>query len=433
MRTLTFPHIYLPHPTFEMKSSLKDFTTLFFFSLVIPSFAFTQIQKIYLSPKAAGNAKQSNFVDSIHFVPLEIREDIKFTVFTYVQVTEKYFLLMDYTDRYVLVYAKDGRFIQKINYKKLGEGFYPNYHKETNELIFFGNNRSYALTKKDLIKIRLDWSNPRNKKYFKKYRVNLNDTTFSVEKETPDENDVVQAYPLIENYYMQGRISTSPLYGEGKDFELKIYKDKKLVKSYFPYDRMNEPRFLYTEEKTSFNYTDTSYIQIITRPYCDTIYKMIRDSIIPAYHLVMPMENSLPPSFFTKPFKNKTDRENFSRNNGWVFQQVYNFYETPGLFYFNVRYQSNYESYIYKRKGNFTYKTNNIKADSSQYNLKLLADMNIARHDDKFYKLQKAGDLVTFFDQNKNVPVPKELEEFLRRKPHSTAPVIVEFKLKSIP
>lgn len=416
-----------------MRSHLKDFTTLVFFSFLIPSFAFTQIQKIYLNPKSAGNAKQSNFIDSLRFVPLEIREDSKLVVFTNIQVTERYFLLIDYSGRSVLVYAKDGRFITKINYKKLGEGFYPRYHQETNELVFFGNNRNYALTTKDLVKIRLDWNNPRNKKYFKKYRVNLNDTMFTLENENADENDIFQAYPLKENYSLQGRISTSPLYGEGQDFELKIYKDKKLVKGYFPYDRVNEPRFLYTEENTSYNSTDTPFIHIVTRPYCDTIYKMTRNSIFPAYHLVMPMENSLPPSFFTKPFKNKTDRENFKRNNGWVFRQVYNFYETPGLFYFNVGYQSNYESYIYKKEGNVTYKTRSIKADSSQYNLRLLSEMNIARKNDKFYNLQKAGDLVTFFDQNKNVPVPKVLQEFLKRSPHSTAPVIVEFKLKSTP
>ncbi|MEO6916156.1 MAG: hypothetical protein ABI151_11270, partial [Chitinophagaceae bacterium] len=130
---------------------------------------------------------------------------------------------------------------------------------------------------------------------------------------------------------------------------------------------------------------------------------------------------------------NKTERENFRRNNGWVFRQVHNFYETSGLFYFNVSYQSNYEWYIYQKKGNITYKTRSIKADSSQYNLQLLAEINIVRNEGKFYKLQKAGDLVTFFDQNKNVPVPKELEEFLKRKPHETAPVVVEFKLKSAP
>src|SRR5688572_25371208 len=204
-------------PTCAMRSSLKYSVTLLFLSLFLSSIAYTQIEKIYLQPKAAGNAKQSNFVDSIRFIPLEIKEEIKLLVNANVQVTKKYFLLTDYAGKFILLYAKDGRFIRKINYKKLGEGYYPSYREESNELVFFGNNKNYTLTTKDQIKIRLDWDNPRNKKYFRKYRINLDDTTFTLEKQRPDENDIVQANPFYDKYYWQGRINTSPLYKEGQD------------------------------------------------------------------------------------------------------------------------------------------------------------------------------------------------------------------------
>ena len=55
-----------------------------------------------------------------------------------------------------------------------------------------------------------------------------------------------------------------------------------------------------------------------------------------------------------------------------MFRQVYNFYETPRFIYFSVGYLSNYESYIYQKQTNITYKTKNIKPDSSQYNLQVL-------------------------------------------------------------
>ena len=42
--------------------------------LLVSHFAQSQLQKIYLHPKAAGNEKQSKFVDSIRFIPLEIKE-----------------------------------------------------------------------------------------------------------------------------------------------------------------------------------------------------------------------------------------------------------------------------------------------------------------------------------------------------------------------
>jgi hypothetical protein len=158
---------------------------------------------------------------------------------------------------------------------------------------------------------------------------------------------------------------------------------------------------------------------------------MKNDSLYPAYQIVLPLENSLPKSFFTTPFKNKTERENFGRNNAWALHQVYNFYETPRIIFFNIKFLNSYETYIYRKQDNITYKSKNIKPDSTQYNLQLLTDYGIVRQGDKFYKTQKTGDLLLFFEQHKNVPVPKELEKFLESKPPSSSPVIVEFKLKN--
>lgn len=416
-----------------MRNRLKYCIAVVLSCLLIPTTANTQIQKLYLYPKAAGSEKQSKFVDSIRFIPLEIKEGIQLGAYDGIEVTENYFLLMDYSGKNILLYSKSGAFIKKINFRRLGEGFYPAYNQASNQIVFFGNNKNYTLTPKDFAEIRLDWNNPRNKKYFKKYRIDLNDTAFTIEKDSPDENDIIHAYPFYDEYYWQGEISTSPLYKEGLDYEFKIYKNKKPVKSFFPYNSINEPRFLYTAQSTTISETDTPFIHFITRPYCDTIYKIIKDSLFPVYQLVLPLENSLPASFFNRPFKNKTERENFQRNNGSVFRQIYSFYETPQSFFFSISYFSNYESYIYQKQGNITYKTRNIKPDSSQYNLKLLADYGIQKKGDRFYKPQKAGDLLSFFEQNKNVPVPKELVEFIKRKPPGTTPVIVEFKLKDTP
>jgi hypothetical protein len=296
--------------------------------------------------------------------------------------------------------------------------------------VFFGGNKNYTLTTKDEIKIRLDWTNAQNKKYFKKYVIDLDDALFAIKKSIPEQNDIIESFHFYEDYYWQGEINTSSLYKDSSDYEIKLYKNNRLVKSFFPYNRINEPRFLYTEESSSYFRTDTPYIHLISRPYCDTIYKMVEDSLFPAYQLVTPLENSLPPSFFSKPFKNKTERENFFRNNGWMFHQIYNFYETPNFIFFLVGYLGNYESYLYQKQTNTTYRTKNIKPDSSQYNLQLLADFNILRNGEWFYKTQKAADILTFFEQNKNTAIPKELESFVKSKPPASSPVIVEYKLK---
>jgi len=413
-----------------MRNFLLHFVLVLSYCLLLSTTAESQLKKIYLHPKAPGSEKQSSFVDSIRFIPLEIKDGISLGAYDNIQVTEKHFLLVDYLNKRIILYLKDGRFIKKISYKKLGD-LYPDYQEQSNQVVFFGGNKNYSLTSKDRIKITLDWKNPRNKKYFKKYVVDLSDPSLTIKKDVPNERDIISAYPFYKDYYIQGGIIISPLYKDSLDSELKIYKNNELVKSFFPYNHINETRFLYTQESVVSHQTDTSYIHFITRPYCDTIYKMINDSLFSAYQLVLPLENSLPASFFASPFKNKTDRENFNSNNGWLFHQVYNFYETPGFIYFMVGYLSNYDSYIYQKQTNVTYKTKNVKPDSCQYNIALLADFNLLRKGDRFYRLQKAGDLIAFFEQNKNAAIPKELEDFLKSKPSETAPVIVEFKFKN--
>jgi hypothetical protein len=400
--------------------------------LFICSFANAQLQKIYLHPKSAGSEKQSKFVDSIRFIPLEIKGGIELNEYSYVQATKNYFLINDYSDRAVLLYAKNGHFTKKISYKKLGESFYPSYDEYSNRIVFFGNNKNYSLTVRDRLKIMLDWNNPHNKKYFKKYAIDLSDTLFTIQKDIPQQKDILNAFHYYDDLYGQSQIITSELFKDSLDYEFKIYKANQLVKGFFPYNHVNETKFLYTEgENIGVNKTDTSYIHFITRPFCDTIYKMIRDSLFPVYQLVLPLENSLPASFFTRPFKNKTERENFNRNNGWMLHQIYTFYETPRFIYFSVAWLSNYESYIYQKNTGTTCKVKQVKPDSSQYNLQILGDYSITRNGDRFYKPIKASNLLTFFEKNKNVPVPKELESFLKSNPHEATPVIIEFKLKN--
>jgi hypothetical protein len=391
----------------------------------------SQLQKLYINPKASGREKQSRFIDSIRFIPLEIKAEISLGNSNNIQVTDKYFLITDFPEKAIYLYAKSGGFIKKINFKKLGEGFYPSYDEHVNQVVFVGNNKNYTLTPKDEIKILLDWSNPRNRKYFRKYIIDLNDTSFVIKKDTPTENDIIQAVHFYDEYYWRGQITTSPLYKDSLDYEIKIYKNNEQVNAFFPYNRVTEPRFLYTQEESQFMKTDAPNIHFVTRPFCDTVYKMINDSIFPAYQVVLPLENSLPATFFTRPFKNKTDRENFLRNNGMVFHEVSSFYETREFLFFSIHYLRNYESYVYQKNGNITYKLKNIKADTSDYNLQLLNERGMSGKGNTLYKPQKAGDLLAFFEKNPSVPVPAELEAYLKNNPQVDAPVIVEFKLKN--
>jgi hypothetical protein len=80
----------------------------------------------------------------------------------------------------------------------------------------------------------------------------------------------------MQDQYMQTKITTSPLYKDSTGYEVNIYENEKPVKSYFPYNRVNEPKFLFSEENVSTSSSDTPYISYLTRPYCDTVYKLAK-------------------------------------------------------------------------------------------------------------------------------------------------------------
>ncbi len=416
-----------------MRILLLCFLTLSLSQLVLPATGQSQLRKIYLHPKTVAREKQSKFVDSLRFIPLETKDGIQLGTYYNIKVTDQYIMLSDQQNKRFILYTKEGKFVKNISYGKLGGNFYPAYEERNNRIMFFGNNKNYALTAKDQVKIKLDWDNPRNRKYFKKYTLDLNDTTFTIKKAVPDKHDIIRLYQLYDDYYLHGQIGTSTLYKDSVDHEMKLYKNDRLVNSFFSYNRINEPRFLYAEENIGFSETDTPYIHFITRPYCDTIYKLDREHLSPAYKLVLPLENSLPSTFFTRAFKNKTAWENFRRNNGWMLKQVHSFYETPRFIFFMVGYLSNFDAYIYEKQTDITYKTKNIKSDSTQYNMQLFGDFSFTRKGDRFYKSQKAGDLLAFFDKNKNTAIPAGLETFLKANPAANTPIIVEFKFKNQP
>lgn len=389
-----------------------------------------QVEKIYINPKSPVIQKQISFVDSLQFTAFESIAGVSFNEYVNVRLTHKYFLVTDYTAGFLYIYTKKGAFVKKINFKSLTNNLYPSYNAKTNEVVFFGNNNNYTLTSKDRVKIQLDWSNERNLKYFKKYVVDLSDTAFEIKKAKPDKYNLIGAYPFYADQYIQTKITTSPLYKDSTGHEVNIYKNEKLVKTFFPYNRVNEPKFLFSEENVSVTSSGSPNISYLMRPYCDTVYKSAEGGLSPVYHLVMPVENSLPATFFTDASVTKTERENFKRNNGWAFHQIRDFYETSRLIYITISFFSHYEVYVYDKQTQTAYNATKIKGDFKQYNLSLLTSYNVTRAGHKFYKLLKADVLISFFRQNPDISVPKELAAWLQGNPDKNVPVLVAFTLK---
>ncbi|HEX2535403.1 MAG TPA: 6-bladed beta-propeller [Chitinophagaceae bacterium] len=414
-----------------MRYRLLPVLFLLLYVLLLSHTSKAQLKKIYLHPKTAGNEKQSRFIDSIRFIPLEVRNGSAFGAYDQVKVTPDYFLIIEQSGNALLVFSRDGRFLKKILYKKLGDDFYPSYQAHTNQLVFFGSNKHFELTERDWQKIRKAWNNPRNKKYYRKYIVDLADTTFTIRRADPEENDLVPTEHIYGDYFSRSDIQSSPQHPDSIDYEFRLYKGWQLHRMFFPYNRNHETKYLFAEENVVVHRTDTPTRHWVSRPYNDTLYRMDADSLFPFYQLVLPVEHSLPAAFFNRPFRNATERENFRENNGWLFCQLVEFMETRRFCYLTVMYFSRRESYVYHKQTGLTYRGQNIKPDSSHYDLKLLEDGRLVQYGSRFYILQPAGELAAFFRQHPGVPVPKELEPYLKNNPPDDAPVLVEFTFKN--
>jgi len=393
--------------------------------------AYCQPTKIYLSPKAAGGGNQSLFIDSLKFYPLKLPANMEIGGYSYLINTDRYYLVTVYSDEALFVFSKDGQFIKKITYKKLGSGAYPRYDKAKQRLNFIYINKSYQLTERDNVKIRADFANKKNKKYYKKFTIDLNDSSFALKKAEVTAFDILDAYNLKEDYYFTYRIHVSEDYKDSIDYEVKVYKDDKFVRGYFPYNKKNEPRYLYSQGLSAITLEsgkpDTFYV---TRPFTDTVYSLSNNVITPMYQMVLPMENGLPKSFFTTNFKSKTERDNFERNNGWLLRQIYSVYESKKYMLVTIGFLSNYGRYIYDKKTMRSYNLEKIKPDSLTFNLPILTDGGGGNRN-KFYTIINAQQLKKAYElKAKSAPFPKELEACFK-DPKNPSPLIVEYTFKT--
>ena len=392
-----------------------------------------QPAKIYLSPKAAGSGNQSMFIDSLKLFPLEDIKNISPGQYSSLSVSKNYFIIQSYVDKELLIYTKAGRFIKKVSYKKLGQNAYPRYDYAKEQIIFFLKNKNYTLTEKDIVEIRTNFADNRNKKYYKKYIIDLKDSSFTIQKSTPAAFDILNAYNLKDDYYCTYEISVNKNYKDTTDYEVKIYKDTKFITGYFPYNKQNEIRYMYGNNIGAYTQaTNTPDIFYITRPYVDTIYSLANGIITPVYQLVLPMETSLPKSFFEKAFKNKTEKENFERNNGKLMRQIYEVFESARYAFFSIGFFSNYGQYIYDKKTNASFNISKIKPDSLSFYLPLFKQNFGSRFERKFYSIVTPEQLKTVYDQNKNrmERLPKELQYCLKDSAN-LKPIIAEYTIKA--
>lgn len=395
----------------------------------------SQPQKLYLNPATAGAASQSKFVEITRFIPVDAPSE-KISATVSLTITKKYWILYDYMEKKLFFLTPEGKYLQSVDIKLYMDASV--IYDNKNELLKLNTrNKNYTLTAKDLVKIRAGYAKKSNQKYFKNYEIDLKAEDLKVKRTPVDPYFITNARWCYDDYYYRSDLAIDPRSKDTAGFELELLQHYQPVQSFFPFNKTRNHIFRYAAMAGNtgmyLSDTDTPYIKYTARPFYSTIYKLNRDSIVPMYEIVLPLENAMPQQYFVNGFKSKAAWNNFQNGHGAVFHSISSIKDIGKYLFFGIRYMRSYESLLYDKSNARFYKTKMIKADSSQYNIQLLQNGPGLYANGHYYAVIPAQTLVDFYNRNreKNTSYPPPLAAFLEKATKSSAPVIVEYKIKN--
>lgn len=406
------------------------------FSLcIIPTLIFSYCcyaqEKIYFEPKSASGGKQSDFIVYNATIAFETTAESRFDKYSSIFPTKNYFVVCDNSAKKILLFSKTGRFIKKIKSKKRLDDFW--YNEQTDRLEIVTGNKMYRLTNKDNAQIQEDYMNPKNRKYFQKYVIALDDTiNLSAKKEKIAQKDILEPLPYINGMHIFNKVTVNKDFTATEDYELKIYKGDSLLKQYFKYDKKNDPRYIYTGAETAVTPAMHANERWVTHAYDYKIYALKNDSLYEVFDLILPMERAIPNNFFSREFRNKTEKNNYLRQNQKLVKQIYVYSLSKKYINFNLQSMTyDTQEFIYDTKTKVFYNYDKINADSLTFYLPLLKSQQL-KDGAVTYALLTAEEALKALEAGKKEKInyPPLLEAYLKTATAETNPVLINFTYK---
>lgn len=401
---------------------------LFFTLFNLSSLQSIAQEKIYFEPKAALGGRQSDFITCRGITVFETTPESKFDKYSRIIPTKNYLIVCDYSANKILVFDKSGRFINKLK-NKLDLGRL-NYNEEKDRLEVVAQNKMYHLTNKDHSQILENFGNPKNKKYYRKYFIDFSDTLhFTVQKQKISGRDILNPVPYTDGMHIVNQITADKNFAKTEDYELKIYRGDSLLRQYFSYKKKNDSRYIYDGGTVAVTPSAEAGTRWVTHPYDYTIYALQKDSLYKVYSLILPLDRAIPADFFTKEFQNKTEKDNYARQNKKTVKQVYvynlnNRYINVGLqgmFYDN-------QQFIYDTQTKNFYNIEKIIPDSLTYYLPLCNNVSFNEGALIYSRLLAADILKTAEEHKKDtVAYPPLLQAYLNTATPESNPVLISF------
>src|SRR5690606_7632292 len=165
------------------------------------------------------------------------------------------------------------------------------------------------------------------------------------------------------------------------------------------------------------------------------IYRLTGDSTSLLYTLILPLENSLPQTFFTQPFRSKNDLDQYRTENGSFVWEIEKVFQLDQYLLFSLDYNRSprEKHFLFDESTNRFYATAKISADSSNAFLPLLQGSIQYCDDSYLYSSTSSSSMFQSKERNqaKALQYQPAVKQYFEKGNPTDNPVIIQLKLKN--
>lgn len=390
-------------------------------------------KELYFQPSFAQGASASKMFEEVKYIPLQTTKKSLFGRIRELIVSDAYFIIWDTDTNSIYFFDKNGKFVKKFRpHKCIIKTI--QLDRKRNALFISGFNKHFNFSRAEVEKMMSDPTNKSFARYTWSGYYDLSDIHKEKVEVIKDFSLALVTPTIFDNWWAYSFIYANRRWNEDTDYELKIYDGTKTIKQYFPYNKKSGAIY-YNPGKISFFPVEDNEMLLFTRPYDYSIYTLTKDSVSLLYKFILPLENSLPKSFFEMPFRSKNDFDEYKYKNGSLVWGLRNVYKMGNYLFFSLDYNKSYREkhFMYDEGTKRFYNMGRVSTDSSTAYLPLL--QNGIQYCDNEYLYTSISSSTMFQTrdntQRRSPQYTPEIKEYFDKGDRTDNPVIIQLKLKN--
>ncbi len=386
-------------------------------------------QTLYFDPNSTIGAPASRVFESISYIPLETTRQSLFGQISRLVVTDQYFIIFDYDTQGLYFFDRSGKFIKKYKDDKYTVASMQLMEKE-NALYLLQINKNFRPTELERDELVRNPFSKNSMKFGRSVLYGLAD--IQSEQITEIKGfaiSMTNPHYLAPDQWAYSVVLEDKNAKDSVDFELKISNGSKTLRAYFPYAKRNSS-YLSDPGNIEFYNTGQPGTLLFSRPYNYSIYQLTPDSATILYNFVLPFENTVPKTFFTKEFSSRNELREYKRINPGYVWRINGLVPVNNYLFFSLDYQKRDRRFIFDRNSNRFYNINRISPDSSNAYLPVMG-WGIQYYDKTALYSSISSDAMfrsKDAEQHRNPVYTVLVKEYFEKSKSTSNPVIIILK-----